>query len=185
VNLHAAGIDVGAEEHWAAVPAGDDPQPVRRCGANTADLDALADWLWACALTTVALESTGVSWIPLCALLEARGFQVLRVDPGTMPRNGRPTSDVHDCQWLQRWHPYGLLSACFRPEDQVVVLRSSVRQRAALLADAARDIQHLRKALTQMNIKLQHVISDIPGVTGLASIRAILAGERDPQPLAQ
>jgi len=125
VNLHAAGIDVGAEEHWAAVPACDDPQPVRRFGANTADLDALADWLWACDITTVALASTGVYWIPLFEVLEARGFQVLLVDPGKMPRNGRPKTDVHDCQWLQRLHTYGLLSACFRPEDQVVVLRSS------------------------------------------------------------
>ena len=185
VNLHAAGIDVGAEEHWTAVPACNDSQPVRRFGANTADLDALADWLWACDITTVALESTGVYWIPLFEVLEARGFQVLLVDPGKMPRNGRPKTDVHDCQWLQRLHTYGLLSACFRPEDQVVVLRSYVRQRAALLADAARDIQHLQKALTQMNVKLQHVVSDLPGVTGLTIIKAILAGERDPQKLAQ
>jgi len=185
VNLHAAGVDVGAEEHWAAVPACDDPQPVRRFGANTADLEALADWCWACGITTVALESTGVSWIPLFEVLEARGFQVLLVDPGTMPRNGRPKSDVHDGQWLQRLHTSGLLSACFRPEDHVVVLRSSVRQRAALLADAARDIQHRQKALTQMHVKLQHVVSDMTGVTGLAIIKAILAGERDPQPLAQ
>jgi transposase len=185
VNLHAAGIDVGAAEHWAAVPACDDSQPVRRFGANTADLDALADWLWACDITTVALESTGVYWIPLFEVLEARGFQVLLVDPGKMPRNGRPKSDVHDCQWIQRLHTYGLLSACFRPEDQVVVLRSYWRQRAALLADAARDIQHLQKALTQMNVKLQHVVSDSTGVTGLSIIKAILAGERDPQTLAQ
>lgn len=125
VNLHAAGMDSGAEEHWAAVPACEDPQPVRRFGANTADLDAVADWLWACDITTVALASTGVSWIPLFEVLEARGVQGLLVDPGTMPRHGRPTSDVHECQWLQRLHTSGLLSACFRPEDQVVVLRSS------------------------------------------------------------
>ena len=185
VNLHAAGVDVGAEEHWAAVPACDDSQPVRRFGAHTAALDALADWFWDCGITTVALESTGVYWIPLFEVLEARGFQVLLVDPGKLPRNGRPKSDVHDCQWLQRLHTYGLLSACFRPEDQVVVLRSYLRQRTALLADAARDIQHMQKALTQMNIKLQHVVSDITGVTGLAIIKAILAGERDPQQLAQ
>jgi transposase len=185
VNLHAAGIDVGAEEHWAAVPPCDDPQPVRRFGANTADLEALADWLWECDVTTVALESTGVYWIPLFELLETRGFQVVLVDPSKLPRNSRPKTDVHDCQWLQRLHTYGLLSACFRPEDQVVVLRSYLRQRATLLADAARDIQHMQKALTQMNIKLQHVVSDITGVTGLAIIRAILAGERDPLQLAR
>jgi len=136
-NLHAAGIDVGAEEHWAAVPPCDDPQPVRRFGANTADLEAVADWLWDCGVTTVALESTGVYWIPLFELLETRGFQVLLVDPSKMPRNGRPKTDVHDCQWLQRLHTYGLLSACFRPEDQVVVLRSYLRQRATRLADAS------------------------------------------------
>lgn len=185
VNLHAAGIDVGAEEHWAMVPACDDSQPVRRFGANTADLEALADWLWAGGVTTVALESTGVYWIPLFELLEARGFQVLLVDPGKLPRNGRPKTDVHDCQWLQRLHTYGLLSACFRPEDQVVVLRSYVRQRAALLAEAGRDIQPMQKALTQMHIKLQHVVSDITGVTGLSIIQAILAGERDPRTLAR
>jgi len=107
VHLHAAGIDVGAEEHWAAVPACDDPQPVRRFGAHTADLDALADWLWTCGITPVALESTGVYWIPLFELLEARGFQVFLVDPSKLPRNGRPKTDVHDCQWLQRLHTYG------------------------------------------------------------------------------
>ena len=125
VHLHAAGIAVGAAEHWAAVPACDAPQPVRRFGANTADLDALADGLWACDITTVALESTGVSWIPLVEVLEARGFRVLLVDPGTRPRNGRPKTDVHACQWLPRLHTSGLLSACCRPEDQVVVVRSS------------------------------------------------------------
>ncbi len=107
VHLHAAGIDVGAAEHWAAVPPCDDPQPVRRFGANTAARDALADWLWACGIPPVALDSTGVYWIPLFELLEARGFQVLLVDPGTMPRNGRPKTDVHDCQWLQRLHTCG------------------------------------------------------------------------------
>ena len=175
VNLHAAGIDVGAEEHWAAVPACDDPQPVRRFGANTADLEALADWFWDCGITTVALESTGVYWIPLFEILEARGFQGLLVDPGKLPRNGRPKTDVHDCQWLQRLHTYGLLSACFRPEDQVIVLRSYLRQRAALLADAARDIQHRQKALTQMHVKRQHVVSDITGMTGLAIIHSYSA----------
>ena len=105
VNLHAAGLDVGAEEPWAAVPACDDPPPVRRFGAHTADRDAVADWLWACDITTGALESPGGYGIPLFAVLDARGFQVLLVDPGKMPRNGRPKSDVHECQWLQRLPP--------------------------------------------------------------------------------
>ena len=125
VNLHAAGVEVGAAEHWAAVPAGDAPQPVRRFGAHPAALDAWADWFWDGGSTTGALASTGVSWTPRFEVREARGCQGRRVDPGTMPRNGRPTSDVHDGQWLQRLHPSGVLSACVRPEAQVVVLRSS------------------------------------------------------------
>jgi hypothetical protein len=185
VHLHAAGVDVGAEEHWAAVPAGDDSDPVRRFGANTAALEVLADWFWDCGIPTVALESPGVDWSPLFEVLDARGFQVLWVDPGKRPGNGRPQSDGHDCQGLQRLHPSGVLSACVRPEEQVVVLRSYVRQRAALLADAARDIQPMQTALTQMHVKRPHVVSDLTGVTGLAIIRASLAGARDPQQWAQ
>ena len=185
VNLHAAGIDVGSEEHWVAVPADADPHPVRPFPAHTAGLIALAAWLAACGVTTVALESTGVYWIPLFELLESRGFEVILVDPGTMPRNGRPKTDVHDCQWIQRLHTFGLLAGAFRPADQICVLRSYLRQRAMLLTSAAQHIQHMQKALTQMNLKLQHVVSDITGVTGLAILRAILAGERDPEKLAQ
>ncbi len=184
VNLHAAGIDVGAEAHWVAVPVEADPQPVRVFLAHTASLHALAAWLTRCGITTVALASTGVSWIPLFELLETQGFEVILVDPGTMPKNGRPKTDVHDCQWLQRLHTLGLLSAAFRPDDPVVVLRRYLRLRLTLLADAARAIQHMQKALTQMNIKLQHVVSDITGVTGLRIITAILNGERDPLRLA-
>jgi hypothetical protein len=124
VNLHAAGMDGGAAEPWAAVPAGDDPPPGRRCGAKTADLAAVADGLWACDIPTVARASTGVSGIPRCEVLAARGFQGLLVDPGQRPRNGRPTTDGHACQWRHRLPPSGLLSACGRPEDQGVVLRS-------------------------------------------------------------
>ena len=185
VNLHAAGIDVGAEEHWVAVPAAADPQPVRPFPAHTAGLIALAAWLAACGVTTVALESTGVYWIPLFELLESRGFEVILVDPGTMPRNGRPKTDVHDCQWLQRLHTLGLLTAAFRPDDPVVVLRSYLRLRLTLLADAARYVQHMQKALTQMNVKLQHVVSDLTGKTGLRILQAILDGVRDPRALAK
>jgi transposase len=185
-NLHAAGIDVGAEAHFVAVPPSDDPQPVRGFGACTADLEAIAAWLVACAITTVALESTGVSWIPLFELLEARGFAVLLVDPQQVQKiKGRPKSDVHDCQWMQRLHTFGLLAGAFRPADQVCVLRSYLRQRALLLTHAAQHIQHMQQALTQMNLKLQHVVSDITGVTGLALIRAILAGEHHAETLAQ
>jgi transposase len=186
VNLHAAGIDVGAEAHYVAVPPSDDPQPVRRFGAYTVDLEALADWLTACGVTTVALESTGVYWIPLFELLECRGFEVLLVDPQQVQKiKGRPKSDVHDCQWLQRLHTFGLLAGAFRPPDQVCVLRSYLRQRAMLLSYASQHIQHMQKALTQMNLKLQHVVSDVTGETGMAIMRAMLAGERDPVQLAR
>lgn len=185
-NWHAAGIDVGAEAHCVAVPPSDDPQPVRGFGAFTADLEAIAAWLVACALTTVALASTGVSWIPLCELLEARGFEVLLGDPQHVQKSkGRPTSDVHDCQWLQRLHTFGLLASAFRPTDQVCVLRSDLRQRAMLLTYAAQHIQHMQKALTPMNLTLPHVVSASTGLTGLAIIRAILAGARHPGTLAQ
>lgn len=186
VNLHAAGIDIGAAVHWVAVPPSDDPQPIRSCGAYTADLEALADWLATCGITTIALASTGVSWIPLFELLETRGFEVLLVDPQQVQKSkGRPQSDRHDCQWIQRLHTCGRLAGAFRPADHVCVLRSYLRQRAMLLTYAAQHSQPRQKALTQMNMKLQHVVSDMTGVTGLAIIRAILAGERNPETLAQ
>jgi transposase len=185
VHPHAAGIDIGATEHYVAVP-GDGVASVRRFGACTADLEALADWLLACGVTTVAMESTGVFWIPLFELLESRGLEVRLVDARQMRRiPGRPKSDVHDAQWLQRLHSYGLLAAAFRPEEPVCVLRSYLRQRQMLVTYAAQHIQHMQKALTQMNVKLQHVVSDITGVTGLAIIRAIVAGQRDPVELAK
>jgi hypothetical protein len=162
------------------------PQPVGSCGACTADLEALADWLALCGITTIALESTGVYWIPLFELLETRGFAVLLVDPQQVQKiKGRPKSDRHDCQWIQRLHTFGLLAGAFRAAEQVCVLRSYLRHRTMLLTHAAQHIPHRQKALTQMNIKLQHVGSDITGVTGLAIIRARLAGERNPETLAQ
>ncbi len=196
-NPHAAGIDIHANTHWVAVPAGNGPPPppdhppnlpthVRSFGACTADLHRLTDWLTACGVTTVAMESTGVYWIPLFELLEARGFEVYLVDPRqSRHAPGRPKSDVLDCQWLQRLHSYGLLTASFRPAEQVVVLRSYLRQRQMLLRYAGQHVQHMQKALEQMNVKLTEVVSDITGVTGMAIIRAILAGERDPGRLAE
>ncbi len=196
-NPHAAGIDVHAAQHWVAVPPeAASPPPaehpphlpphVRKFGACTADLEALADWLGACGVTTVAMESTGVYWIPLFELLERRGFQVFLVDPRqTRQVSGRPKTDVLDCQWIQRLHSYGLLAASFRPEDQVVVLRGYLRQRQMLIRYAGQHVQHLQKALEQMNVKLAEVVSDVIGVTGLAIIRAILAGQRDPLALAK
>jgi transposase len=183
---HAAGIDIGEAEHWVAVPPGCDPQPVRRFGTFTADLDALADWLIDCGVTTVAMESTGVYWIPLFELLEARGVQVLLIDPRQAKRApGRPKTDRLDCKWLQRLHTYGLLAGAFRPEAHVCVLRGYLRHRQMLITYAAHHVQHMHKALEQMNLKLTQVVSDITGVTGMAILKAIIAGERDPQHLAK
>jgi transposase len=158
---------------------------VRRFGTCTVDLEAIADWLLDCHITTVAMESTGVYWIPLFEVLEARGFQALLIDPRQAQRApGRPKSDPYDCQWLQRLHAYGLLAGAFRPDDQVCVLRAYLRQRHMLITSASQHIQHMQKALEQMNIKLPEVVSDVTGVTGMAIIKAILAGERDPVRLA-
>jgi transposase len=182
---HAAGIDIGEAEHWVAVPPGCDPQPVRRCGTCTADLDALADWLIDGGVTTVAMASTGVDWIPLFELLEARGVQVLLIDPRQAKRApGRPKTARLDGQWLQRLHTSGLLAGAFRPADQVCVLRGYLRHRQMLITYAAHHIQHRQKALEQMNLTLTQVVSDLTGVTGMAILRAILAGERDPVTLA-
>jgi transposase len=183
---HAAGIDIDEAEHWVAVPPGCAPQPVRRFGTFTVDLDALADWLIDCGVTTVAMESTGVYWIPLFELLEARGVQVLLIDPRQAKRApGRPNTDRLDCKWLQRLHTYGLLAGAFRPEDQGCVLRRYLRHRQMLLTSAAQHIQPMQKALQQMHLKLTQVVRDITGVTGMAILQAILAGERAPVILAK
>jgi transposase len=146
----------------------------------------LADWLAAGGITTVALESTGVDWIPLVELLETRGCEVLLVDPPQVQKiNGRPTSDVHDGQWRQRLHPFGRLASACRPTDHVWVRRSDLRQRAMWLRDASQHIQHRPKALTPMNLTRQPVVSDVTGETGMAIIRAMLAGARDPVPWAR
>ncbi len=185
VNLNAAGIDVGAESHFVAVPEDRSDRPVREFEAFTGDLYRLADWLAECGIETVALESTGVYWIPLFGVLEERGFEVLLVDPrGIRNAPGRKT-DVLDSQWIQQLHTYGLLSGAFRPDEEIRRLRSYMRQRAMLIEAAARHVQHMQKALTQMNVKIQHVISDITGTTGLAILDAIVGGERDPLKLAQ
>lgn len=184
VHLNAAGIDVGAENHVVAVPVGRDAETVQQFGAYTQELYRLAEWLKQCEIETVVMESTGVYWIPLFQVLEERGFEVKLVDPRRLKHVPGRKTDVLDCQWLQQLHTFGLLSGAFRPEDQVCVLRSYLRQRAMLVRYASHHIQHMQKALTQMNVKLQHVVEDITGMTGMAIIRAILAGEHDPQRLA-
>jgi transposase len=192
---HAAGIDIHSREHWVAVPpesargpAQDPKLPahVRSFGAYTSDLEQLADWLTECGVTTVAMESTGVYWIALFELLERRGFEVFLVDPRqTSQVSGRPKTDIHDCQWIQRLHSYGLLRRSFRPSDEVCVLRGYLRQRQTLIAGAGESIQHMQKALEQMNVKLTEVISDITGTTGMLILEAILRGDRDPKRLAR
>ena len=193
---HAAGVDVHSAVHFVAVPAADLPagfvnpdaklpSEVRKFGANTGDLEALAAWLKDCGVTTVAMESTGVYWIPLYDLLARQGFDVILVDPRqTKHAPGRPKSDVLDCQWIQRLHSYGLLTASFRPADEIVQWRGFQRQREMLVRYAAQHVQHMQKALEELNVKLTEVVSDIVGQTGMKIIKDIVRGVRDPQKLA-
>ena len=185
LNLNAAGIDVGATSHYVAVPADRSEQPVREFEAFTADLYRLAEWLSECGVETVVMESTGVYWIPLFGVLEERGLEVMLVDPRRIKNVPGRKTDVRDCQWLQQLHTYGLLSGAFRPDGDIRRLRSYLRQRAMLVEYASQHIQHMQKALTQMNVKLHHVISDITGKTGMDIIAAIVDGERNPRKLAQ
>jgi len=185
LHPHAAGIDVGAREVYVAVPPGSDPEPVRCFQTFTEDLLAVRDWLQHCGVTTVALESTGVYWIALFQILERAGLEVVLVNARHAKNLPGRKTDVQDCQWLQYLHSVGLLRGSFRPLDQVCAVRSILRHRDSLVDGAARCVNHLHKALTQMNIQLQHVISDLTGVTGLAILEAILHGERDPVALAR
>ena len=182
---NAAGIDIGSAAHFVAVPPDRDDQPVREFASFTADLHRLADWLDACGVDTVAMESTGVYWIPLYELLESRGFTVLLVNARHVKNVSGRKSDVLDCQWLQQLMSFGLLHGAFRPADQVCVLRCLSRQRTMLLRSQGRFVQHMQKALTQMNIQLANVISDVAGETGQKILRAIVAGERDGLALAR
>lgn len=185
INVDAAGIDIGATQHLVAVPEGRDEVSVREFGAFTTDLEAIADWLAFCEVTTVAMESTGVYWIPLFELLEGRGFEVKLVDARHVKNVSGRKSDVIDCQWLQQLHTCGLLSGAFRPPDEICVLRSYLRQKEMLTQASSQHIQHMQKALQQMNLLLHNVVTDITGVTGMAIIKAIIGGERSPQVLAR
>ena len=181
---NAAGIDIGSASHYVAVPPDRDDEAVREFSSFTADLEVLAGWLKACNVDTVAMESTGVYWIPLFELLESRGFTVLLVNARHVKNVSGRKSDVLDCQWLQQLMTYGLLQGAFRPTEQVCVLRALWRQRSMLLRNQGRHVQHMQKALTQMNIQLGNVISDVVGETGQKILRAIVRGERDAQVLA-
>ncbi len=186
INPDAAGIDVHSDMHMVCVPADRDAKPVRGFGANTVDLQAIVTWLKECRVKSIALESTGVYWIPLFELLESEGFEVYLVEPGQLSRCGaRPKTDVADAQWIQRLHSYGLLRASFRPPDSVLALRAYWRERQMQVRYAASHVQHMQKALEQMNVKLTQVITDITGLTGMSIIDAILNGERDPIKLAK
>jgi transposase len=184
VHPNAAAIDVGATMHMAAVRADRAPEPVRSFGTFTIDLHRLVDWFTECGVETVVMESTSVYWIPIFELLDARGFTVFLVNARDAKHVPGRKTDVSDAQWLQRLHSFGLLRASFRPKGQIAELRAYVRQRERLLEYAASHIQHMQKALTEMNLQLHHVVADITGATGLRIIRAILAGERDPEALA-
>lgn len=185
INRMAAGIDVGSGTHFVAVPEGCDQVNVREFSSFTTDLHVLADWLVKCKIETVAMESTGVYWIPLFELLESRGFEVKLVDARHVKNVSGRKTDVLDCQWLQQLHTYGLLQGAFRPEELVCSLRAYIRQRTMLTKEAAMHIQHMQKALSQMNLQLHNVITDITGDTGMRIIRDILAGQRDQKILAE
>lgn len=184
INQNAAGIDIGAEEFYVAVPKGRDSESVRSFPTFTADIRRLADWLTQCGIDTVAMESTGVYWIPLYEMLEERGFRVYLVNARHLKNVSGRKTDVLDCQWLQQLHTYGLLKASFRPSEQICAIRSLVRHREMLVHYRSAHIQHMQKALQLMNLRLTNVLSDITGVTGMKIIRAIIAGERDAQVLA-
>jgi transposase len=185
INLNAAAIDVHSDNHVVCVPADRDTNFVRTFGANSCDLLQIAAWLKRCGITTVAIESTGIYWIPLFELLEAQDFEVCLIEPGQASRCGaRPKTDVLDAQWLQRLHSHGLLQGSFRPPDVVIALRAYLRQRLMLISYASTHIQHMQKALEQMNVKLTEVVSEITGITGMRIITAILEGQRDPATLA-
>jgi len=180
----AAGIDIAATEVYVAVPTDRDPEPIRCFSTFTDDLHRLADWLRACNVQSVAMESTGVFWIPLFQILEDRGFRVCLVNARHVKNVPGRKTDVSDCQWLQYLHSVGLLRASHRPAQTICAVRSIWRHRESLVQMAAAHIQHMQKALDQMNLQLHHVISDISGTTGLSIIDAILDGERNPETLA-
>jgi len=183
-NPNAAGIDIGSREQWVAVRPDQHETPIRRFESFTRDLNELADWLIDCNVTTVAMESTGVYWIPLFQILDDRGFEVLLVNAHNVKNVSGRKDDESDCEWIRKLHSYGLLHGSFQPEDNIRSLRAYLRDRDTLSSCSSSHIQRMQKALTQMNLQLHHVISDITGKTGMSIIRAIVDGEHDPAVLA-
>jgi len=185
VHPNAAGIDIGSQFHFVAVGADQSSEPVRCFQSFTTDLHEMAKWLRSCGVTSIAMESTGIYWIPAFEILEDYGFEVFLVNAREAKNVPGRKTDVNDAQWLQRLHQFGLLRASFRPDKSIAILRSYIRQRERLLEFRAAHIQHMQKALMQMNLQLHHVVSDITGVTGMKIIRAIILGESNPEILAQ
>ena len=185
VNRNVAGIDVGNESHYVAVPPSRDPQPVQEFGSWTTDLERMADWLKTCGIETVVMQSTGVYWIALYDVLEKRGFKMCLVNARHTKNLPGRKSDVQESQWLLKLHTYGLLRNSFRPPDEIRALRSLWRLRDRHVKEAARTVQHMQKSMITMNVQLSNTISDLSGTTGLAIIRAILVGERNPEKLAK
>jgi hypothetical protein len=188
LHPHSAGIDVGATQHFVCVPAdavGADESPVRSFGAFTGQLNQVVEWLRACQVQTVAMESTGVYWIPLFQKLEAAGLEVVLVNARHLKQVPGRKTDLKDCQWIQRLHSYGLLNGSFRPGDAICRLRTLVRHRANLIDACSQQVLHRQRSLDQMNVHLHHVISDLDGQTGLRTVDAILSGQRDPKELVK
>jgi transposase len=184
-NPNAAGIDIGSRTHYVCVPQDRDKEHVRKFSSFTGDLHKMADWLKKCGIKTIAMESTSVFWIPVYQILEQRGFEVYLVNAKYVKNVPGRKSDVQDAQWLQKLHSCGLLHSSFRPEDNICVLRSYIRQRERLIKSSTMHVLRMQKVLTEMNLQLRNVITDITGVTGTAIIRAIIDGERDPVKLAK
>jgi transposase len=185
IHLGAAGIDIGSGSHWVAVPEDRSDSPVREFKSFTHELHALADWLESCGIDTVAMESTGVYWIPLYEILEARGIEVLLVNARHVKGVPGRKTDILDCQWLQQLHTFGLLRGSFRPDAPIAALRTLVRHRDRLVEAAASSVQRMQKSMVLMNLHLHNVISDVTGATGIAILRDIIGGETDPTVLAR
>jgi len=186
IQPHAAGIDLGSREHWVSCPPLEDNTPnVQRFGTTTPELLRLADWLKEQGVKTVAMESTGVYWIPLYEILDSRGFEVNLVNARQVSHVPGRKTDMLDCQWLQLLHACGLLRGSFRPSDDICRLRALMRERNTMVAQRSDWVRRMQKSLDQMNVCVHHAVSDITGVTGMAIIRAIVNGERDPRTLAK
>jgi transposase len=184
VHPDAAGIDIGGSEHWVAISPERDEQPVRCFECYTADLEEMADWLVERGVRSVAMQSTGVYWIPVFEILQQHGLEVYLVNARHTKNLPGRKSDIAECQWLLKLHTFGLLNNSFQPSDEIRMARTLWRHRGGLVAQSSSTIQRIQKVLTEMNIQLSNVLSDLSGASGMAIVQAILNGERDPKALA-